>query len=154
MCLNTTRRHLIMNERFLRYLLLLSGCMLTALLTGCASTMTDTLPSSSDMPPAINANGIMVGTASRLTLYTYDADASNHSNCLDQCLSEWLPLYASDYDESRGDFSVFMRPDGRRQWALVGKPLYFWAGEVRPGEGAGEKADPRWKVFRVADYRQ
>ena len=95
----------------------------------------------------------MVGTANRLTLYTHDGDRENHSNCLQACLTQWLPLYASEYDDSRGDFSVFMRTDGRRQWALVGKPLYFWAGEVRPGASSGEAVDPHWKVFRVADYQ-
>ncbi|MDO4794364.1 MAG: hypothetical protein Q4A28_00260 [Brachymonas sp.] len=101
------------------------------------------------MPPAINVNGIMVGSANRLALYTYDGDTPLHSNCLDACSSEWLPFYAGEHDVSRGDFSILTRQDGRRQWALVGKPLYFWAGELPPEQQAKEAASSQWKVFRV-----
>lgn len=101
------------------------------------------------MPPAINLNGIMVGTANRLTLYTYDGDTANHSNCLDSCTTTWLPFYATAHDASRGDFTVFTRPDGRKQWSLAGKPLYFWAGETQAEEASTHAPDTHWKVFRA-----
>lgn len=108
-------------------------------------------PRSSDMPPAIKLNGIMVGSANRLTLYTYEGDGPLQSNCLESCIKHWLPFYANEHDVSRGDFSVFTRQDGRKQWALMNKPLYFWAGEWLPSEEHMEEKnhDPRWKVFRV-----
>ncbi|MFZ1363581.1 MAG: hypothetical protein WAS90_01570, partial [Brachymonas denitrificans] len=95
-------------------------------LAGCASTSSNA-PSASDMPPAVNAGGIMVGTANRMTLYTFDKDGVNQSNCNDQCAVNWPPLLAGSSDVGRGDFSVLTRADGRKQWALVGKPLYFWS---------------------------
>lgn len=123
-------------------------CWLTCLLGACAHSPI-TAPRSSDMPPAININGVMVGSANRLTLYTYDRDTPLHSNCLDACTSEWLPFYASEHDVNRGDFSVFTRQDGRKQWALVRKPLYFWAGELHLEQQTETMTDPRWKVFNV-----
>lgn len=101
------------------------------------------------MPPAINVNGVMVGSANRQPLYTYDGDGPLQSNCLDTCTKQWLPFYASAHDVNRGDFSVFTRQDGRKQWALVGKPLYFWAEELHPEQQAGARTDPHWKVFNV-----
>lgn len=123
---------------------------LAALLGACTHSPLNA-PRSSDIPPAINVSGIMVGSANRLALYTYEGDGPLQSNCLDDCTREWLPFYAGEHDASRGDFSVFTRQDGRKQWALVGKPLYFWAGELQPnGERKEEKtSDPRWQVFRV-----
>ena len=47
--------------------LTLAAGLAAALLAGCASTQ-DQAPSSSEMPPAINVGGVMVGTANRMTL--------------------------------------------------------------------------------------
>lgn len=124
-------------------------CGLAGLLGACAYNTVNDAPRSSEIPPAINVNGIMVGSANRLALYTYEGDKRLQSNCLEACTRQWLPFYANDQDVSRGDFSIFTRQDGRKQWALVGKPLYFWAGELQPESQAKEAADPRWKVFRV-----
>ncbi len=46
------------------------------------------------MPPAINVSGVMVGTANRMTLYTFDQDGVNKSNCNAQCAQNWPPLLA------------------------------------------------------------
>ena len=77
------------------------------------------------MPPAINANGVMVAADSLMTLYTYAGDGLEQSACVDACAEIWQPLLANGSDTSRGDFSVFSRSDGRWQWALMGKPLTF-----------------------------
>ncbi|MDO5653867.1 MAG: hypothetical protein Q4G39_07160 [Brachymonas sp.] len=119
------------------------------LLSACANTKQNTIYSVSDMPPAVRIDGLMVGSASRLALYTYSGDGPNTSACVDTCVQQWPPLLATEGDVSRGDFTVFTRPDGLRQWALVGKPLYFWSGERQPGETGGEAVDPQWRAFRV-----
>ena len=137
-----------MPTNFYRHFLLLCSCTASCLLGACAY-MHANAPRSSDMPPAINLNGIMVGTANRLALYTYDGDTTNQSNCLDSCTATWLPFYASEHDVNRGDFSVFTRQDGRKQWSLAGKPLYFWASETQAEEDSKQVTDARWKVFPV-----
>jgi predicted lipoprotein with Yx(FWY)xxD motif len=133
-------------------------CATACLLTACSSMPANT-PHSSDMSPAINLNGTMVDSVNRQTLYTYDGDTHNHSNCTDEaCIAQWLPFYAREHHVSRGDFSVFTRQDGRKQWALMGKPLYFRVGETHPQESpeqtspeqaADSPTDPHWKAFRV-----
>ena len=102
------------------------------------------------MPPAINANGVMVAADSLMTLYTYAGDGLEQSACVDACAEIWQPLLANGSDTSRGAFSVFSRSDGRWQWALMGKPLYVWADEVSPGDIGGEAANTQWRAYRVA----
>ena len=120
-----------------------------ATLTGCGMGQGGFTPNAGEMPPAIQVDGLMVGTSSRMTLYVFDADAPQVSRCNGPCAQEWPPLLASEKDRDRGDFSVLSRADGRRQWALMGRPLYFWSQENRPGEAAGEQ-QPGWHAFRVA----
>ncbi len=45
---------------------------------------------------------------------------------------------------------MFQRDDGRKQWALVGKPLYYWSKDARPGDMSGDMMNNgQWHVFRV-----
>ena len=118
-------------------------------LAACSSSLLHT-PSVSQMPPAINANGVMVAADSLMTLYTYAGDGLEQSACVDACAEIWQPLLANGSDTSRGDFSVFSRSDGRWQWALMGKPLYVWDDEVSPGDIGGEAANTQWRAYRVA----
>ena len=139
---------LIMPFHACRHHILMGACALACLLGACAHVHTN-VPRSSDIPPAIRINGIMVDSANQLALYTYANDTANHSNCMDACTTQWLPFYASEHDANRGDFSVFTRQDGRKQWALAGKPLYFRAEDAQSGAKAEEADESGWKVFRV-----
>ncbi len=130
-----------------KFLFLLASSVV--MLIGCSNSLLHT-PDVSQIPPAINANGVMVGTDNLMTLYTYAGDGINQSACLDECAKTWPPLLASGNDASRGDFSVFIRSDGRMQWALMGKPLYFWAEEASPGDIGGETENAQWRAYRVA----
>ena len=64
--------------------------------------------------------------------------------------AELAALLADAKAVNRGDFSVFQRDDGRKQWALVGKPLYYWSKDARPGDMSGDMMNNgQWHVFRV-----
>lgn len=108
----------------------------------------------SEMPPAIDANGVMVGTVNRMTLYTFDHDSSTASACQDACAEKWPPLYAPDYAVPRGDFGVINRHDGKKQWTLANKPLYFFSQDIRPGDKNGDNAKGLWHVFRIEQAGQ
>jgi predicted lipoprotein with Yx(FWY)xxD motif len=45
---------------------------------------------------------------------------------------------AADGDAASGDWSVVTRDDGKKQWAMKGKPLYFWAKDGKPGDKTGD----------------
>ena len=81
-------------------------------------------------------NGILA--ASGRTLYTFDKDAANKSNCNGGCAAAWPPFLVKDGDRTSGEFRVVTRDDGTRQWAMNGKPLYFYAADVQAGDAKGD----------------
>jgi predicted lipoprotein with Yx(FWY)xxD motif len=120
--------------------LTLAAALTTALLGGCAS-----VPSA----PAMVADGVLTGP-NGMTLYTFDKDAagSGKSVCNGPCASNWPPLMAAEADKARGDYSVVTRDDGKKQWALKGKPLYYWAKDAKPGDKTGDGFNKVWQVAK------
>lgn len=102
--------------------------------------------------PVTEANGILADASGR-TLYTFDKDASNKSNCNDGCAATWPPFLAKEGDRTPANFSVITRDDGTRQWALNGKPLYFFAADVNAGEAKGDGKGGVWHVIRSESKR-
>lgn len=115
-------------------------CLSTLILGGCAALSNS---------PAKVADGILTGT-NGMTLYTFDKDVpgSSKSVCNGPCASNWPPLAASETDQPVGDFTVITRDDGKKQWALKGKPLYFWAKDSKPGDKTGDGFNKIWQVAR------
>jgi predicted lipoprotein with Yx(FWY)xxD motif len=59
------------------------------------------------------------------------------AGCDDACTRQWTPLNATDDAIATGYWSIVMRPDGRRQWAYQGYPLYTYAGDRQAGDAFG-----------------
>lgn len=99
--------------------------------------------------PANFAQGLLVGP-NQMTLYTFDKDAagSGKSVCNGPCATNWPPLLAEANAQPSGDFSVVTRDDGRKQWALKGRPLYFWAKDQKPGDATGDGFNQVWHAVR------
>jgi predicted lipoprotein with Yx(FWY)xxD motif len=112
-----------------------------AILSGCASM-------SSSAPTKV-AEGVLVG-ANGMTLYTFDRDAtgSGKSVCNGQCAINWPPLMATEADKASGDYTVVTRDDGKKQWALKGKPLYFWIKDTKAGDKTGEGVQGVWRTAK------
>ncbi len=89
--------------------------------------------------PAMVSGGMLTGP-NGMTLYTFDKDAagSGKSVCNGPCATNWPPLLAKDGDTGSGDYSIVTRDDGKKQWALKGKPLYFWIKDQKPGDTTGD----------------
>jgi len=100
-------------------------------------------------PPTKVEGGVLVGS-NGMTLYTFDKDTagSGKSVCNGQCATNWPPLMAADDDKAGGDYSVVTRDDGKKQWALKGKPLYYWVKDTKPGEMTGEGVMGAWHVAK------
>jgi predicted lipoprotein with Yx(FWY)xxD motif len=116
--------------------------VLAALVGGCAS-----MASSS---PAMRSGGMLVGP-NGMTLYTFDRDAvgSGKSVCNGPCATNWPPLMASDSDKATGDYMVITRDDGKKQWAMKGKPLYYWAKDSKAGDMTGDGfANNSWHIVK------
>jgi predicted lipoprotein with Yx(FWY)xxD motif len=81
------------------------------------------------------------------TLYTFDYDETNKSNCYLSCLGSWTPLRANGTDRPSGRLSILERKSGERQWALDGRPLYLFNGDLDPGDVRGERLGWAWHAI-------
>ena len=111
-----------------------------SLFGGCAS-MAQT--------PAKVSDGVLVGP-NGMTLYTFDRDVagSGKSVCNGPCATNWPPLMAAEGDKDMGDYSVIKRDDGKMQWAVKGKPVYYWAKDTKPGDKTGDGFNKVWQVAK------
>ncbi len=111
-----------------------------ATLFGCASM---------SPAPAKVSDGILVGP-NGMTLYTFDKDVagSGKSTCNGPCATNWPPLTAAQGDSAKGDFSVITRDDGSKQWAVKGKPVYYWVKDSKPGDKTGDGFNKVWQIAR------
>ncbi len=82
-------------------------------------------------PPAMK-NGMLV-SASGMTLYTFDKDATpGKSVCNGPCATNWPPALVADGAKASGDWSIITR------WAYKGKPLYAFAKDTKAGDTTGD----------------
>lgn len=103
--------------------------------------------------PTMVSEGVLTGN-NGMTLYVFDKDVagSGKSVCNGPCAANWPPLIASDFtldsDSPGSDFSLVVRDDGKKQWALKGKPLYYWVKDQKPGDKTGEGVNNVWHVAK------
>ena len=102
----------------------------------------------SNVPPAIGifvtslGNVLEVGNGK--ILYVHAGDSATASTCLDACATAWPPLFITAGTTivappgAKGAFASITRPDGKLQVTYKSKPLYFWQGDVHPGDTTGQ----------------
>lgn len=130
----------------LRFAALFSALLLFAPMPALADATTGV---ASD-PPIRKLNGILVDAKGR-GLYTYDDDKRpGFSDCSAQCRLLWPPIFADDDAQPKGPFTIALRDDGRKQWALKGKPLYRWASDKRRGDAGGDGVNGKWRLVRTS----
>jgi predicted lipoprotein with Yx(FWY)xxD motif len=111
--------------------------------TGLAAAPLPNMPAGVVLRPTV-AGLAFVTRAAGFPLYYSDRDTAGKSTCDAVCTRTWQPLAAPALGiEAAGDWSLATRPDGSRQWAYKGRPLYTNVADVE-GEsesvaGAGEK---------------
>lgn len=103
-----------------------------------------------DVPGQFVVEQNLVGRQLTLTngfsVYVWDGDHQNISNCDSSCLKRWQPVLAPEIGATaREEWSVIERSPGVKQWAYRGRPLYTYVAE--PGPGAIHGIDvPGWHV--------
>ncbi len=83
------------------------------------------------------------------TLYTFDKDAANESRCFDGCAVAWPPFMAAEGAQAKDKLTLVARKGGGVQWALDGKPLYYFAGDAKPGDVSGDGSGGVWHVIKA-----
>lgn len=101
----------------------------------------------SAVPPGFRVDttvrGRKLSTEGRYTVYQSDADGPDKSMCHDACARTWVPIVAPASAQPQGEWSIFTRAPGVRQWAFRKKPLYTYVGDTAPGRMEGEEV-PGW----------
>ena len=99
-----------------------------------------------------NALGSFLVDQNGMTLYYWNRDALNVSNCIAACLITWPP-FLTNGTPSAGDPSIigvlgiYVRPDGRQQVTYNGHPLYYSSKDTKAGETNGQGNGGLWFVF-------
>jgi predicted lipoprotein with Yx(FWY)xxD motif len=118
----------------------------TATLAACAS-MTGVA-----LAPYTKANdGVLAGN-NNMTLYTFskDASGSGKSVCNGMCATNWPPLLVDGNPAVSGGYSIITRDDGKKQLALNGMPLYFYAKDAKPGDKIGDgRSEGAWQIIKM-----
>src|SRR5690606_24846647 len=90
------------------------------------------------MAQSVTSNNGLLTDAGGRVLYTFDKDEAGKSNCNGQCAINWPPFAAAVDTKAAAGYTVLTRNDGTKQWALNGKPLYYFVGDAKPGDSTGE----------------
>jgi predicted lipoprotein with Yx(FWY)xxD motif len=97
---------------------------------------------------APQGHGWLFAANNGMTLYTYDRDEGTPggSACVEECAVTWPPFMAGDDAQAIGGWGFITRPEGGRQWAYKGKPVYFYALDAFPGATFGDGVGTVWRV--------
>ncbi len=119
-----------------------------------------------------NGDALTVGTASSAdvgvfltgpdgrTLYVLTTDGQDRTTCTGTCAAQWPPLTVSSGAGPAagagvtGQLGTFARPDGTVQVTYLGMPLYYYAGDTKAGDTAGQGIGGVWFVASVAGGAQ
>ena len=87
--------------------------------------------------------GTYLTNGSGRTLYMFAADHGNTSSCSGACTTAWPPLVTSGSPHASGKaqaskLGTISRGSGVHQVKYGGHPLYFFAGDSKPGQTNGQ----------------
>jgi len=77
------------------------------------------------------------------TLYLFEADSKNKSNCSGGCLNLWPPVMANGKATAGNGVSAGMvgTATGSAQVTYAGHPLYWFSGDTKAGDTNGQGLD-------------
>ena len=89
------------------------------------------------------ANGRLLVNYEGYSVYSWDQDGPNKSNCDSVCTQEWSPVLAPETAQPQGEWSVIERSPGMNQWAFRKTPLYTYIFDPRTRSLVGSD-QPGW----------
>ena len=117
-----------------------------AIFTGCANNYMDT-------DKKMNSATLLSDSKS-MTLYTFDKDTMNKSNCYGGCETKW-PVFNGNKDGlnlpegiSKSDFGTIKRKNGAMQTTYNGKPLYYFFMDKKANDKNGNGKKGVWHIVK------
>lgn len=101
--------------------------------------------------------GAILTDSTGRTLYFFSNDAQSTSTCTGGCTDLWPTFLVDsaaltiDASLNRADFTTVTRPDGSKQTAYKGWPLYYYKGDTQAGQTNGDNVAKIWFVAKP-DY--
>lgn len=92
--------------------------------------------------------GKILATEKGMTLYTFDKDAKDKSNCDKACLKKWPAFHAAAKAKAEGEWTLVKAADGKEMWAYEGKPLYMFVDDKMAGDMKGDGVGGVWHVAK------
>ncbi len=90
-----------------------------------------------------NTGRMLVTSDTKFSLYAWDKDGPNKSNCDAVCLESWKPVLAPQTAIAPGEWSIIERSPGVKQWTFRKRPLYTRIDDKRPRSQEGSDM-PGW----------
>ena len=126
---------------------LILGAVVTALLLLSGSVTADEkMKKDTQAPQLTDQNG--------MTLYVFDKDMKNTSNCYDGCEKKW-PVFHGDLDKlmlpegvSKADFGTITRKNGAMQTTYKTKPLYYFFKDAKSNDVNGDGKKGVWHIVK------
>jgi predicted lipoprotein with Yx(FWY)xxD motif len=87
------------------------------------------------------ADGTYITDSRGVSLYDFVNDTPTSSNCVGACASQWPPLtdtVTAGAGVNGSLITMITRPDGTKQAAYNGHPLYYYAGDGGAGQTNGQ----------------
>ena len=113
-----------------------------------AATNTPAAPSSSaaTVKTATGAAGTFLVDAKGRALYLWVADKGSTSTCSGSCAQAWPPLTTTGKPQASTGAKASLlgttkRSDGTLEVTYAGHPLYYFAGDAKPGQTNGQGSD-------------
>ena len=89
--------------------------------------------------------GTYLTDAAGKSLYMFALDSGGQSMCSGSCATHWPPLLGSSAQSSgaanQAQVATTNRGDGATQITYAGHPLYYYAGDAKPGDTHGQGLD-------------
>jgi predicted lipoprotein with Yx(FWY)xxD motif len=78
-----------------------------------------------------SSTGRLLVNGKDYSVYSWEGDEPNVSNCVRDCLNRWTPVSAPQMAASSGDWTIIKHPSGINQWTFRSMPLYTHNKDVR-----------------------
>jgi predicted lipoprotein with Yx(FWY)xxD motif len=140
-------------KRLIPIAVIAAAAIAVIVVSGCGSTNGTSYSAGAATPPsaansAIATKSGALGTylvdAKGRTLYLFEADKPNVSNCSSACLSIWPAFSATGKapvvkgGSVAGKLGVTKPGNGKSIVTYNGHPLYYYAGDQKPGDTTGQ----------------